>query len=787
MNQTKSENNPAYSSLVVIDELRVGPVRIETKRVVAPYSVTIGETTATMDFIYSYEEKVFDAVDPADQNLACMMAAQPALNYGLFCRRIVFDGLFDQSDHRFLREMLENTSREIYVKKFLEPNEFLVGEQAQMKTEKRSVYTNARIEFINTSFPTGRLSNVQWATDQARHCVLSSGGKDSMLTYSMLKELGKEAHPVFGNESGRHWFTAVNGYRYIKERDPNTTKVWMNSDRLFAWMLRHIPFIRQDFANVRSDDYPIRLWTVAVFIFGALPLMKKRKIGRLAIGNEYDSTQKSNHEGITHYNGYYDQSRYFDEMMSRYYLKKGWEISQFSVLRPLSELLIMKILVNRYPEIQKNQVSCHAVHERDGRMFPCGKCEKCRRIVGMMSALGADPRRCGYDDEQISRCLEGLATKKVNQLGADAGHLQYLLHIKGLIRLDEDSTGKLRPRPQVMKLRFDRERSFIEGIPVDLRQPLYELMLEYADGSVMMHNRQWTDFDVLQHPKIKTPYFFELDHPEAEKAASDGSAGALADKYQWATLTWKEAERRLQETDIALLPVGAIEQHGPHLPLDTDAFDADYLAHRVARACSLPRPLVLPLVPYGVSYHHDDFKGTISISNEAMARFIYDIGMSAARNGIRKLIIINGHGDNAPTLNYAAQMINRDARIFVCVDTGETSDADINTLTETHNDIHAGEIETSTTLAVRPELVKMDKAVDETLLFSNRYLDFSSENSVPWYVHTKKISESGIMGNPTLANAVKGRRIWKIMIAHLAALVEELKEMTLEEIYQKRY
>ncbi len=65
---------------------------------------------------------------------------------------------------------------------------------------------------------------------------------------------------------------------------------------------------------------------------------------------------------------------------------------------------------------------------------------------------------------------------------------------------------------------------------------------------------------------------------------------------------------------MALLPVGSIEQHGPHLPLDTDAFDADYLAKDVAEACSDPKPLVFPLIPYGVSYHHEDFSGTISVT-----------------------------------------------------------------------------------------------------------------------------------------------------------------------------
>jgi creatinine amidohydrolase/Fe(II)-dependent formamide hydrolase-like protein len=264
-----------------------------------------------------------------------------------------------------------------------------------------------------------------------------------------------------------------------------------------------------------------------------------------------------------------------------------------------------------------------------------------------------------------------------------------------------------------------------------------------------------------------------------------GMNGRLS--YLWGELTWPEAEIRFQEVDIALLPVGSVEQHGPHLPLDTDAFDADYLAKRIAEACSKPRPLVLPLISYGVSYEHDSFKGTVSISNDTLSRLVYEIGMSVARNGIKKLVIINGHGGNNPALNFAAQMITRDARIFVCVDTGETSDVDINRLRETPNDVHAGEIETSTSLAVRPHLVRMDKASKKIPRFSSRYLNFTAKRWVWWYAYTERISKSGVLGDPTKASAEKGEKIWQIMIAHLVALVEDLKNMTLDEIYQRRY
>src|SRR5690606_32619798 len=110
----------------------------------------------------------------------------------------------------------------------------------------------------------------------------------------------------------------------------------------FNWMIRQLPCIRSDFLKVRADIYPVRLWTVAVFLFGALPILKKRGIGRLVIGDEYDTSIRATYEGINHYAGLYDQSRYFDHALTRYFHRKQWRVSQFSILRPLSEFLVEK-------------------------------------------------------------------------------------------------------------------------------------------------------------------------------------------------------------------------------------------------------------------------------------------------------------------------------------------------------------------------------------------------------------------------------------------------------------
>ena len=785
MSQIKpGKMNKTLKQLIVIDQLEVGPVKLEHNRLIAPYTVVQNGKKNTIDLIYKYEETVFDTKDEASLNLASMVAAQVAINYGLFCKKIIFNGLYDSTDQRLIKDMMENTAREIYVKKFLEHNPFLIGSAATLPVIKIKSYLQSMLEFNSVEDEPVNTKWEYWETNKEKVCVLSSGGKDSLLSYGLVNEMDYETHPIFINESGRHWLTALNAYKYFLKKVGNTARVWTNSDRIFSFMLRHLPFIRKDFADLRSDEYPIRLWTVAVFLFGVLPLVKKRCIGRLIIGDEHDTTVRKSFKDITHYNGLYDQSRYFDDALSRYYLKKGWAVTQFSILRPLSEILIETVLAKEYPELQKNQVSCHAAHMKNSRAYPCGKCEKCRRIVGMLIAIGVNPQKCGYSKTHINECLIDITKKGVSQEDEGVEQLFYMLYKMGKIELPKEKVSQLKNFPEILNLRFHNERSPLHTVPSDFRSSLYKIYLKYAEGALKNSGRKWKQFNPLSVESLSEPYKFEFTafHSKVnnDKSSSD-------DSYNWAELTWPEAEEKLKRVDIALLPVGAIEQHGPHLPLDTDAFDAEYLAKRVAATCSDPKPFVLPLIPYGVSYHHDDFKGTISVSNETLSKIVYEIGMNVARQGINKLVIINGHGDNAPSLNFAAQMINRDANIFVAVDTGETSDVDLENISTTPNDVHAGEIETSTTLAVRPNLVKMDKAQKTILKFSSRYLNFSSLRGVPWYVSTKKISETGVMGDPTKASTKKGKIIWEIMIAHLVAFVEELKSMSLKEIYQKKY
>jgi uncharacterized NAD-dependent epimerase/dehydratase family protein len=477
--------------LVTMDTLEIGPLDIKKDRFKASYTVRKKNLVDSFDLIYRYEEEVFKPDNPISVNLASMIASQVALNYGLFCNTMIFHGFFDKADGKFIREMLENTAREIYVKKFLEPNIFLHKLLSPAPLLQKDQYSNAELVFQNLP---SKGNGGKWDTSDKKCGILLSGGKESLLSYSLLDEIGLETYPIFINESGRHWYTALNSYRYFKENVPRTARVWTNSDRLFSWMLRHIPYVRPDFADMRADDYPIRLWTVAVFLFGALPLLQKKGTGYLVIGDEYDTSPMLKYHGITHFDGLYDQSRYFDLALSGYFNRKGWNIKQFSIVRPLSELLVLKMLIERYTHLQRHQVSCHMAHIEGNRVFPCGRCEKCHRIVAMLSALGADPTRCGYSEHQIEQCLARLPKKNLHQESVSSRHTLYLLAQKNAIQILED----YKPSPEVESLRFDKHFSPPDIIPEDIRDRILRIQLEHAKTALRKSGEKWVRFDPLR-------------------------------------------------------------------------------------------------------------------------------------------------------------------------------------------------------------------------------------------------------------------------------------------------
>lgn len=164
--------------------------------------------------------------------------------------------------------------------------------------------------------------------------------------------------------------------------------------------------------------------------------------------------------------------------------------------------------------------------------------------------------------------------------------------------------------------------------------------------------------------------------------------------------------------DKAILPLGATEYHGPHLPFGTDTIAAETLAAAFAK--NLGQTLVLPPMPYGVSHHHLAFPWTLSVRPDTLSLVVRDVAESLVRNRIVKLLILSAHDGNAPVAQVAARHLAQDHQISVAVFSGWQRKSQAALAGRHTIDLdHAGQSETSLTLFAAPETVRLDLASSE--------------------------------------------------------------------------
>ena len=237
-------------------------------------------------------------------------------------------------------------------------------------------------------------------------------------------------------------------------------------------------------------------------------------------------------------------------------------------------------------------------------------------------------------------------------------------------------------------------------------------------------------------------------------------------EYRYDHLTWPEINEAVKDGCIVILPVGATEQHGPHLPLDVDHRLSYSICAEVARR-SEGSILVMPPVCYGYCHHVMDFPGTINIQMENFINYCLDITKSVAYHGFKKIVIVNGHGSNEPLVQLIARktILLTDA---VCAGFSwwHCANKAFSAVRESElgGCAHACELETSVYLHLNPDLVKRELIRDE--LASNLKdeetrewyaldLAYSAPTSpIPW---TSTYTDSGVIGRPTLASAEKGK------------------------------
>ena len=200
--------------------------------------------------------------------------------------------LVSDSDISLLNDLLEIFTKDIFINKLVrKKNPYILPQFLPLESE----VTNENACPLAKIIPSALCEDAPISQGAKENScgVLSSGGKESLLTYAMLKEIGAEVYPLYVNESGGHWRTALTAYRQFVKNEPNTTRVWTNVDRFYTFMLDHMRIIRPDHRKVWSDTYPIRLCIFPVYVFLLLPVFVHRKIGNLLIGSELDDPRTS--------------------------------------------------------------------------------------------------------------------------------------------------------------------------------------------------------------------------------------------------------------------------------------------------------------------------------------------------------------------------------------------------------------------------------------------------------------------------------------------------------------
>ena len=247
-------------------------------------------------------------------------------------------------------------------------------------------------------------------------------------------------------------------------------------------------------------------------------------------------------------------------------------------------------------------------------------------------------------------------------------------------------------------------------------------------------------------------------------------------------ITWTDAEKMFNETDTAILPIGATEQHGPHCPLGTDIMTAEYVSRIVGERTGLP---VLPVIPVGISDHHRQFPGTLWVPPQVFRDYVKSVALSASSHGVHKLVMVNGHGGNTNALYETCELLRREYGVFSIIVHSYT----------TRMDGHAGADETSIALYIDESLIKMDRATDTTVNDHIARMKIRGNDRLGPAMfprETADLSDTGIYGGagktikPSEASKERGEKLLKPHIEKIVQIVDELKNTDIRALAPKK-
>jgi hypothetical protein len=471
-------------SLVCLSSITLSEPRIKGKTVTADITIQHRSgDTATFPLMLNYENSMVRKDHIPLLRLACCM---PLLNYGLFTEKMIVNFPLATSDLQLLTDLNVVFSKDIFVNKILRRRtNYILPEY--IPDEKIVTPKDAHPKAVLQCTEVCRDEQLSEMKNSPTACgVLSSGGKESLLTYGMLKELGARVYPLYVNESGGHWRTALTAYRYHKKTDNNTRRVWSNVDRFYTFMLDNLSFIRPDHRQIQADTYPLRLCIFPFYVFAFFPVLYDEDIGNILIGSEFDDERSTPlYHGIRHYFGVYDQHQDFDLRMHDWYAQRMPGICQWSAVRTISGLIVERILVNRYPELAQLQRSCHSCHFHRETLIPCGHCSKCNGVLLFLLANKNDPKIMAFRVKDIERFRQQVHNVPLRLDQDEKEH--------SLLLLTSSSTKLMfhQPSDHVEQIHVRKQTSNLECLPVLFRKGIMNIIDQYTTGYCQLKEGKW--------------------------------------------------------------------------------------------------------------------------------------------------------------------------------------------------------------------------------------------------------------------------------------------------------
>lgn len=459
------------------DSIKIKPLQYHGKSIRGTISFLSDGNEECFELIFTYSHPI-----EADENMAGMLLTMAAINFTYFAGSLYLDFPVSDSDLEIIGKYTKINNREVFVNKLCRRRyEFIKTEYLPEEKDITEENANGSTEII-ALYGKDKESPVNFKSGN-RIAVLSSGGKESLLTYGMMREAGAEAYAFFFNESGGHWLTAKTSYEYYKANFKNVRKVWSNIDRFYKWAQIRLKVLDFAVVNKRADDYPIQLFTFPVYVFSFIPMIRAYSISGLLLGDELDDPREMPaYKGIKHYYGVFDQTWDFNKMTSEYFQAKGINSSLWSAVYPIFGSVVEKILVNRYRNLYLQQRSCHSCHYSNGKIIPCGQCTKCMGILLFVKYANGRTGELGYNIEDGKLIIE--KAEKV-RMRIDPDEMEFLkLHISG-----EPIPENLSHVEGIHVLPWENGR--LSLIPENFRKSIGDILDQYTKGTYVIRGNAW--------------------------------------------------------------------------------------------------------------------------------------------------------------------------------------------------------------------------------------------------------------------------------------------------------